>query len=249
MKAAFRCDQGLVRAMNQDSVLFVDSPIGPVSALFAVADGMGGHKAGEVASALMVKQVTDIVRRRSEMPAMVRDYWSDVLTEAGNAVYRCSLTKPEYNNMGTTFVMSAFFDDRMSVCNIGDSRCYGLKKSCDLIRLTRDHSLVQELFDQGQLTREQVRTFPRRNVITRAIGPSENVPADIFFFDPDDFKKVLLCSDGLHGLVEDWELETVLRDDASPENTAERLLRLALSRGGVDNISIVVIDLSGGGAC
>lgn len=249
MKAAFRCDQGLVRAMNQDSVLFVDHPIGPVSALFAVADGMGGHKAGEVASAMMVQKVTEIVESKTSLPVMVRDFWDDVLTEAGNAVYRHSLSAPELSSMGTTFVMTSFFDDRMCVANIGDSRCYGLKKDSSLIRLSRDHSLVQELFDQGQLTREEVRTFPRRNVITRAIGPSENVPADIFFFDPADFRKLLLCSDGLHGLVEDWELETVLRAEPSPENAADRLLRLALARGGTDNISIVVIDQTGGGAC
>lgn len=103
MKAAFRCDQGLVRAMNQDSVLFVDHPIGPVSALFAVADGMGGHKAGEVASAMMVQKVTEIVESKTSLPVMVRDFWDDVLTEAGNAVYRHSLSAPELSSMGTTF--------------------------------------------------------------------------------------------------------------------------------------------------
>lgn len=242
MKASYRCDIGLKRASNQDSVLCVNGTLGPVRAFFAVADGMGGHKAGEVASAEMLRRMEEGLRASGRLPLAVRAFWRDLIVRAGDAVHALSETKEEYSSMGSTFVMASFFDERICVANIGDSRCYRLTRSGELEQITRDHSLVQEMVEHGSITKEEARIHPRRNVITRAVGVEEGVEPDFFFMASADCAKLLLCSDGLYSMVEDWEIEAILRGEQDPDAAAERLLQLALARGGIDNISVIVVD-------
>ncbi len=249
MKAAYRCDVGLCRQSNQDSAFCADYPVGPVSALFAVADGMGGHKAGELASREMLRFFLQNIRSYEKgalLPYNTREFWSRLVRDAGNRLFIRARGNDELEGMGTTFVSAAFFQKRIAVASIGDSRVYVLTPGGVLRQVTHDHSLVQEMMDAGQLSPEDARIHPRRNIITRAAGVSYDVSPDVFFLSQSEVKRLLLCSDGLHALVSDDTIQSILRREEQPDVLAQALLDEALAAGGNDNITAVVVDLSEG---
>ncbi len=232
LRAGAATDVGLVRTTNQDELL-VASP------LFAVADGMGGPAAGEVAAAIAIKHLQlAFVAAGDPTP----DTLLEAAQAANRAVWDQAEANPELRGMGTTLVALALVDDgRVAVINIGDSRLY-VFHDAELRQVTSDHNLVAELVAEGRLSKEEAEFHPRRNVITRAIGVDPEVPADLFLLDPVAGDRFLLCSDGLFRELNDDQITAMLRRLNNPEDAARELVAEAKFRGGNDNITVIVVD-------
>jgi len=227
-------DVGLVRDHNEDSMWV--SP-----QLFVVADGMGGHAAGEVASDLAVSEFSYIAKI-----APLQD--SDITAafqRANDHILAASIRGDRFG-MGTTLtglaVVSADSGDQWAVFNVGDSRVYRFAEGT-LRQLTIDHSEVQELIAAGQLARSQARYYPRRNVVTRSLGTLPAPVPDIWLLPPEAGERFLLCSDGLTGELDDDAIATILGEIADPRQAAEELVRQANEAGGRDNTTVVIVDL------
>lgn len=242
---AQRSDTGRKRPHNEDRVA-ADPPHG----IAVLADGMGGHKGGEIASALAVETVTRELANRlpgvgTESPddeayAPESLLARDVVTEANTIVYETARTQPQYEGMGTTLVVALFYDDRLTLAHVGDSRAYRFR-SGKLEQLTRDHTLMQELIDRGFYTPEEARASLNRNIVTRALGTEESVNTDLQeeIALPGDL--YLLCSDGLNDMVDDETIRLTLdRFGDNLEAAADRLIEEANGNGGQDNVSVVL---------
>jgi protein phosphatase len=227
-------DVGLVRTNNQDQLL-VDPP------LFAVADGMGGHAAGEVAALTAIQALKD---------AFQHDHTSDGLVvatrEANRSVWQRAQSQATMRGMGTTLVALALVNDggeeQLAIVNVGDSRVYLLRQG-EFEQLTTDHSLVQALIDDGQLSQAEADIHPQRHVLTRALGIDPDVPVDVLDVLPVKGDRFLLCSDGLTKEVDDKKVASVLRRVGQPGEAARELVKEARSQGGSDNITVVVVDV------
>jgi len=238
-------DVGRMRSDNEDS-LYANA--NRERGLFIVADGMGGHAAGEVASAMAI----DILSREisidhpleREAPA---ERIAEALRRANDAIYTRTLTEVDKQGMGTTVSVLFLAGEHYIIGQIGDSRVYLLRDG-NLRQLTTDHSYVQEQVDAGLLTPEQARVHPYSNVITRCLGASATVEPDIYESDAREGDMFLLASDGLTGMVEDSRLAQLLQQKASPSRVVNSLISEANARGGVDNITAIVIHLTGPGS-
>ena len=231
---AWRTDIGRVRSRNEDSVA-VDAGAG----LLVVADGMGGHNAGDVASRMAIEGVIGAMQGSSgeddrRLVAAVR--------QANEAIYAAAGEDYERSGMGTTVVAVWLRPTRLVVAHVGDSRLYRLRDGA-IDALTRDHSQVQELVDRGILTPAQARASTRRNFLSRALGTDPDVTIDSAAHTPAAGDVYLLCSDGLTNMVEDEEIVSLVRDAASLDAAAEALVALANERGGRDNISVALARL------
>ena len=238
MAATLRTDIGKLRKQNEDAAWFDEA-----RAVFAVADGMGGHLAGEVASRMAIEAVQRMARE-NERPGIA------ALREAVACAHETILAHAqdhiECAGMGTTLSVLWLGENYAYISHVGDSRIYRLREG-SLTQITQDHSLVEELVRAGLITREQARTHPRRNIITRALGThGENEP-DLLVTDVQDGDVFLLCTDGLTGMVPDDEIERTLRD-CGIEAAADRLLALALDAGGRDNVTLILCARKGAGA-
>ena len=238
MAATLRTDIGKLRKQNEDAAWFDES-----RAVFAVADGMGGHLAGEVASRMAIEAVQRMARE-NERPGIA------ALREAVACAHETILAHAqdhiECAGMGTTLSVLWLGENYAYIAHVGDSRIYRLREG-SLTQITQDHSLVEELVRAGLITREQARTHPRCNIITRALGThGENEP-DLLVTDVQDGDVFLLCTDGLTGMVPDDEIERTLRD-CGIEAAADRLLALALDAGGRDNVTLILCARKGAGA-
>ena len=223
-------DVGRVRDHNEDAFL-VDDQLG----LFAVADGMGGHQAGEVASATALEALRAAVTSGEGI--------RDAVTSANDAVYEKSTTDDRLRGMGTTLTAGTLAaGDTLLLGHVGDSRAYVLRDH-QLERLTTDHSLVEELIQAGELTEAQAEHDPRRSMITRALGIEPSVDVDLYPIDVHDGDRLLLCSDGLTGMVGEDEIEAVLTQERDPTQAAHRLIDDANAAGGIDNITVLIVDL------
>src|SRR5260370_12004380 len=223
-------DVGKVRDHNEDAYL-VDDQLG----LVAIADGMGGHQAGEVASATALEALRAAVSSGGGI--------RDAGTSANDAVYDKSTTDERLRGMGTTLTAGTLAaGGTLLLGHVGDSRAYLLHDGA-LHRLTTDHSLVEELIRAGELTETEAEADPRRSMITRALGIEPDVEVDLYPIPLVSGDRILLCSDGLTGMVSEDELETVLRDEPNPTAAARRLVAAANEAGGIDNITVVVIDV------
>jgi serine/threonine protein phosphatase PrpC len=231
-------DVGRVRELNEDSLCATGT-------VFAVADGMGGHAAGEVASELAIQEM---VRVASVSPLHAEDITAAIWT-ANQRILDAGRERGRFG-LGTTLaglgLVSAAGVASCAVFNVGDSRVYRLSQGV-LSQLTRDHSEVQELVDLGQLERAAARVHPRRNVVTRSLGSDPPPVADLWVFAPEAGDRFLICSDGLTGEIEDHEIAGVLAAVADPRQAAEDLVLRANAAGGHDNTSTVVIDLASDG--
>ncbi len=227
-------DQGLVRTANEDA-LFADPP------LFLVADGMGGHAAGDVASWTAIECFVDLV---GHGPVSVQEAM-DVVSAANTAILEEAAGHPDKAGMGTTLCglvsVVAGGSEHWLVLNVGDSRVYRLKGG-HLEQLTVDHSEAEEMVLAGRLTREQAREYRRRNVVTRSLGTDPEPVADSWVFPPVDGERFLICSDGLTTEIVDSEIERCLIDQADPQKAAETLVERALQAGGRDNVTVIVVD-------
>ena len=225
-----RSDVGLVRGHNEDSFL-VRAPV------FAVCDGMGGHAAGEVASAIAVETIAD------EAPTTCDDVLLGAAIESANmAVIRGAEEGVGKPGMGCTASCCFIDKGRMAVAHVGDSRIYLLRHGT-LVRVTHDHSYVEELVDSGQITPDEARLHPSRSIITRALGSDPDMYADHFTLEVNNGDRVILCSDGLSSMIPDSEIEAVAVSSATPQQAADNLVASALTAGGLDNVSVVVVDV------
>ena len=234
-------DIGAVRSDNQDSYRI--EQIGDEAALVAVCDGMGGARAGNVASSVAADALVGALETAAEAsgePKPWPEILSDAVCAANRAVHELSRSREEYHGMGTTLVAALITDARIYVANVGDSRCYQIREGA-MERVSRDHSLVEDLVERGEITREEARHHPKRNLITRALGVDRDVKVDLFERE-NCGGYLLLCSDGLSNLVTEEELRTeIVREDK--ETCCSRLLQLALVRGAPDNVTAVVVQL------
>ena len=225
-----RSDVGLVRGHNEDSFL-LQAP------LFMVSDGMGGHAAGEVASSIAV----ETVGRRA--PGTADDVLLGAAVEAANdAVIHAAEEGIGKPGMGCTATAVIFERDQMAVAHVGDSRAYVLHHGT-LVRVTHDHSYVEELVDSGQITADEARTHPSRSIITRALGSDPDMYADHFTLEVTSGDRVILCSDGLSSMVPDSDIEALAVSSATPQQAADNLVAAALTAGGSDNVTVVVVDV------
>lgn len=225
-----RSDVGLVRGHNEDSFL-VQAP------LFAVCDGMGGHAAGEVASSIAVSTIAE------KAPAGADDVLLGVAVEAANTAVMLGaeqgVGKP---GMGCTASCCLIEEGKMAIAHVGDSRIYLLRHG-SLVRVTHDHSYVEELVDSGQITADEARTHPSRSIITRALGSDPDMYADHFSLEVSNGDRVILCSDGLSSMIADSEIEALAVSSATPQQAADNLVAAALTAGGLDNVTVVVVDV------
>ena len=246
-RSYYTTDIGMRRSMNQDYVFSRDTSLGALSCLYLVADGMGGHQAGELASRLTADTIQEYVAHAAGTPGAAsereaEDILRDAIRAANTEVIRKASTRAEYYGMGTTVVGCTICGDTLVAANVGDSRLYILGDS--FRQVTVDHSLVEEMVRAGTLERKYARIHPERNVITRAIGVEEDVRVDFFRIPLSECRLILLCSDGLTTMLEDEEIERMLRTDTSLEEKVRTLVAEANSAGGKDNISVVLIDTS-----
>ena len=225
-----RSDVGLVRGHNEDSFL-LQAP------LFVVSDGMGGHAAGEVASSIAVETVG------REAPATADDVLLGAAVESANRnvieAAEQGIGKP---GMGCTATAAIIEKNLLAVAHVGDSRAYVLREGT-LVRITHDHSYVEELVDSGQITADEARTHPSRSIITRALGSDPDMYADHFSLEVNDGDRIILCSDGLSSMVPDSEIESLAVSSATPKQAADNLVAAALTAGGADNVTVVVVDI------
>ena len=237
LHAGSATDVGRIRANNQDRILLRSGRV------FAVADGMGGHRGGEVAAQLAVEALdTGFDERNRSSDALI-----EAVAHANTVVHDASLRDDGLLGMGTTITVLAIVDDHrggelLAVANVGDSRTYWMRGS-ELEQLTEDHSVVAEMVRDGQLRPEDAERHPRRSLVTRALGVEPHVLVDLLEVVPAVGDRFLLCSDGLSGEVTDAAIAAVLRRVADPAEAARELVRVALARGGRDNISVVVVDV------
>jgi len=230
-------DTGTLRVQNEDSFLAEDG-------MFVVADGMGGHNAGEVASAMAIKMLGDAQK------AGVTDanQLSEVIKQINKAIFQASADQTDQRGMGTTLTALALTPSNrnsevsVSVANIGDSRTYLLRNG-EFRQVSVDHSYVQELVSEGLITKEEARTHARRNIVTRALGIEPNVAVDTWTLPLINGDRYILCSDGLVDEVTDEAIEQCVKQSISPQKLADQLVVIANQNGGRDNITVVVVDV------
>ncbi len=241
---------GMVRSHNEDSVAY-DADIG----LVVLADGMGGYNAGEVASGIAVSVLSSEVRHHLEgtRPDAVDDTGEELgvallrdnVKKANLSIFRAAQSQPQYAGMGTTIVTALFYDDRVAVAHVGDSRMYRLRGE-EFESITRDHSLLQEQIDSGMISKEDARLSKNKNLVTRAVGVDADVEPELHVHDVEVGDVYLLCSDGLNDMVEDEDIGTTVQMlQNNLPLAATQLVQLANDNGGRDNVSVILVKIKG----
>ncbi|OLC02751.1 MAG: Stp1/IreP family PP2C-type Ser/Thr phosphatase [Gemmatimonadetes bacterium] len=235
---AGRTDVGIIRSGNEDNYLMV-----PDRGIFVVADGMGGHAAGEVASEMAVRSVArDLGSLRGLSDDQVAERMRVSIRTANSTIFQRTLTEHDKRGMGTTVTALVLYDTRFLIGQVGDSRCYLLRDG-KLTQITKDHSYVQEQVDAGYLTPEQARAHPYSNVITRCVGANSDVMPDVYVGAVRPKDVFLLASDGLTGMLEDHQLAEVLHADRMPQEQVDDLVAEANRHGGLDNITAIIVRI------
>ncbi len=244
MKAYYVSDTGKVRTHNEDSVMIVNDLSGEY--LMVVADGMGGHKAGEVASSIVVNGLTDKFKKLESIGEKqdAVNWIRENVSSLNDAIFKYTDEFKESKGMGTTLVLAIVTDDYILFGNVGDSSGFVMKKG-GLYKVTKDHTLVNLLVETGELTKEEALNHPRKNVLMRALGA--NNPIDVDIFDVErECDAILLCSDGLTNMLSATQIEKVLNSDLSLEEKVVKLIKKSNLRGGTDNVSIACLERESG---
>lgn len=241
METYCQTDVGLKRNSNQDFVYASDQKVGRLPSLLIVADGMGGHAAGDLASRVCVETMVSSIEGSGQTETI--PVLAEAVQKANRAVLKKAAEKPEYAGMGTTIVAAVIDGNTLYVANVGDSRLY-LIDDDRIDQITLDHSLVAEMVRSGRISPEQMRNHPEKNIITRAVGGEENVEADFFDVGLHKGDVVLLCSDGLTNMVEDEQIFRIIRREKTLRDAGQKLISAANSAGGRDNISVVLARLT-----
>lgn len=238
LKTYSMTDIGRKRKLNQDTVYSCEHPLGNLNNLFIVADGMGGHKAGDYASAYTVKAIereVEVCDDKSPIKIL-----REAITVANIEIYEKACSEPDFAGMGTTCVAATIEDDTLYVANVGDSRLYVIDRQ--ITQITKDHSLVAELVRKGSLDESQAKAHPDKNIITRAIGAASTIDIDFFEVDLSPGDIILMCTDGLTNMVDDDEILRIARTGVDVPEIAENLIKMANHNGGKDNIGVVIIE-------
>lgn len=239
MKACCVTDVGQKRTMNQDFVYASEEPVGNLPNLFVVADGMGGHKAGDFASRYTVEVILKSVRMKKERNPI--KIIQKAIETANEKVLAKANSDENFAGMGTTVVVATVINHYIYVANVGDSRLYLIRDKIQ--QITKDHSLVEEMVRIGEINREQARNHPDKNIITRAVGARSRVSIDFFDMKLEKEDIILMCSDGLSNMIEDEEIEKIIKDGRGDlPGTALELVERANRNGGKDNIAVVLIE-------
>jgi serine/threonine protein phosphatase PrpC len=238
LKAFFQTDQGKVRSHNEDSGAVI--PISASDVFAVVADGMGGHKAGDVASQIAVNYIKDhldtYINEKNESTEVIHS----LIEDANNEIYTYAETHPECKGMGTTIVVLRANEDEVHIGHVGDSRCYRMQGEA-IDQLTDDHTLVNELVKSGQITKEEAEYHPRKHVVLRALGTDPEVEIDDLTYQWKTGDYLLICSDGLSNKVSSNNIVEVLNGDATIEEKVNRLVTMANDAGGEDNITLILL--------
>jgi serine/threonine protein phosphatase PrpC len=247
-KIGFATHVGMHRQLNEDSLASLEVTAAYESKtkkrlLLLVADGMGGHNAGEIASRMgsetVVNALAQLLSSKDENASRYVEAFRTAISLANQRILEASIQTSGSEGMGTTLTLAIIDGNQLHTANVGDSRCYIINEE-DVWQFTKDHSYVQQLVDRGQITREEARIHPRRNEITRVVGYYGVVEIDTGVTSLDGNDRVLLCSDGLTAHVEDDELKRMALDHTDPQKACDELVGLANSRGGRDNISVII---------
>lgn len=244
MEYSYLTDPGKVRDHNEDSVTVLKNSSGEI--LLAVADGMGGHRGGEIASSIAISHIG---KRFSEISSLGNkedaiNWIKDVVSEANVQIYKYTSEFPESAGMGTTLVLAVLTNQFLLFGNIGDSSGYVFKNE-RIHKITTDHTLVNLLVKSGELTEEEAKDHPRKNVLMRALGATTKVEMDIFDVERD-IEGVMLCSDGLTNMLDDDQISRVLCEKTSVEEKLTKLIIKSNNRGGTDNISVAYLSVGDG---
>lgn len=241
MRFAAGTDRGLVRDSNEDSYKIIPES-SQNSYVYIIADGMGGHNCGEVASRMAVDFISNYVQKdgnRLFSSQNIEEKLKKLVEDTNTTVFETSLKNPEASGMGTTLTMAVIAGEKATVAHVGDSRLYLMRDEI-IQQITEDHTYIWELIKKGSLTREEAEVHPRKHVITRAIGSSPDLEVDMLTLEIQDEDILLLCTDGLTNMIGDDEIYRILKDN-EPEAACEGLIEAAKSKGGEDNITVIVI--------
>lgn len=240
MKQVYLTDRGQVRKQNEDAVGLFKNQANQTLAV--LADGMGGHKAGEIASEIALSFFSGEWKDTEELTTAdeAEEWLDDRIRLANQKVYRYAKENPDCQGMGTTVIAAIFLADDISIAHIGDSRCYLL--SDELKQITEDHSLVNELVRAGEITKKEATAHPRKNVLMKALGTDESIAPDVFSIQWQASNRFLMCSDGLSDKLSNTELVQFLTENFSLETIAQNLVDRANELGGEDNITVVLVE-------
>lgn len=232
-----KSDVGLVRELNEDYAMYIEND---KFKLYVVADGMGGHNAGEVASKMATEKIISYIETNFT-DENKEEILKRAVLYANEEVYTFSHNEEKYIGMGTTLTACLITNKFIQIANVGDSSCFGIGKE-NIEKITKDHSLVQELLDLGTINEEEASKHPQKNVITRAIGTKDWVDVDVFYLEPGKFQILMLCSDGLSNEVNKEDILSVINEVDNLNNACEKLVNIAKSRGGRDNITVMLFE-------
>ncbi len=241
MNFCARTDTGKIRKNNEDSIFATRDKIGCFDNLFIVADGMGGHNAGEVASSHCILYINEYLNDNN-VDLDTSGIIMDSIFSANHKIHNKSINEQAHKGMGTTCTLATIKENKIFIGHVGDSRAYLFRKD-ELRQLTSDHTYVNEMVKKGLMSKEQSLVDPNRNMITRAIGVDPTVMVDITEESVISGDIILLCSDGLSGLVNDENIESILKEDFEITQKCDLLINKALENGGIDNISVVLISV------
>lgn len=230
-------DVGKTRQMNQDCVDISLTPVGNLPNLLLLADGMGGHKAGDYASKYTIDVMKQEVNVSPETDPV--HIFAEAIEYANAHLYEKSMKDVNFQGMGTTLVAATCIEHKLTVANIGDSRLYLIRHN-KMVQVTKDHSYVAELMQKGELDKESAKHHPKKNYITRAVGAFERAKADYFYAEVKQGDTILICSDGLTNMLSDEEILRIIYQEKDLEDTCQKLIQAANEKGGYDNISVIV---------
>lgn len=236
-----KTDAGRIRDNNQDAYYL---PLDEERPLFIIADGMGGHKAGEIASNLAIEIISDNFSKSSNSEHMEEDDIKDKIfssiDEANDKIYKKAMEEENCSGMGTTVTLAYIANKNLYIGHVGDSRAY-IFKDGNLSQVTEDHSLVEELIKNGSISKEEARHHPQRNIITRAVGTSKKIVADLITLPKNKTEILLLCTDGLTNMLDDEEIKKSLINSENMQQVCEDLVQLSNDKGGYDNITVLAV--------
>lgn len=232
-------DVGKLRKINQDYVYINNEPIGSLDNLYIVADGVGGHNAGEVASESAIDFFEQFIYETEDDEVL--DLLVSALAYANEQVFKLSKTNKAYSNMGTTLLATTIKNNKIFIAHVGDCRLYGIRNN-KIAQMTSDHTYAMDLFKAGVISREEAENSKDSNILTRAIGTDKNVKADALFCDIFENDIFIMCSDGLSDMLTDDEIFEIASKDISTEDKVNYLIQKANDNGGKDNIAVIVIE-------
>lgn len=245
MQAIGKVDIGRKRSRNEDAIFISNTSIGILPNLYIVADGMGGHKAGSKASQLAITSFCDYIQNHVQMDVRTREDVAILLKmgirHANYVIYETAHQNEEYTGMGTTLTVATVIGDVLYLAHVGDTRLYMINEN-NIFQATTDHSLVQEMLQQGYISENESKEHPQRHIITRAVGTYAQVKVDTLMYDMSKVEYLLLCSDGLTAMLKDQEIHQIIKNGkGQAERIVEQLIVKANEKGGLDNIAVIIV--------